>query len=164
MALVAVEMVERRVAALILLVDQDRMTLREGTALAILAGQAHVMALLQQGAERQRLAGRPIEADAALDRLGAVLEEAADGAVDTEAVRHLGDLAADLLEHRGIDTGDAATCVFFLVGNLEASPFAVEPVGLVRLVAGAGLELGVETRAPIGLGLVDLAVSDHAFG
>ena len=122
------------------------------------------MAFLQQRAERQRFAGRPIDADAAVDRLHAIVEEARDGAVDAETIRHLGDPAADVLQHRCIDTGDAATRVFFLVGDLEAGPFAVEPVGLVRLVAGAGLELGIETRAPVGLGLLDFAFGDYAFG
>ena len=54
--------------------------------------------------------------------------------------------------------------VLFLIGGLEAGPFAVEPVGLVGLVAGAGLELGIEPRAPVGLGLLDLALGHHAVG
>ena len=48
--------------------------------------------------------------------------------------------------------------------DLEAGPFAVEPVGLVGLVAGAGLEFGIEPGAPVGLGLLDLAFGHHAFG
>ena len=164
MALVAAEMVERRVAALVFLVDQDRMALREGAALGVLSRQPHVMAFLQQRAERQRLAGRPVDADAGVDRLRAVFQEALDGAVNPEAVGHLGDLAADILQHGDIDAGDAAARVFFLVGDLEAGPFAVEPVGLVGLVAGAGLEFGIEPRAPVGLGLLDLALGHHAFG
>ena len=164
MALIAAEMVERRVAAFVLLIDQDRMALREGAALGVLSGQAHVMAFLQQRAERQGFAGRPVEPGTAFDRLHPVFQEARDGPMDPKAVGHLGDLAADLLQRGHIDAGDATPRVLFLIGMFEARPFAVEPVGLVGLVAGAGLEFGVEPRAPIGLGLVDLAFGHHAFG
>src|SRR5580704_10107846 len=129
-------MVERRVAALVFLIDQNRMALRERAALGILSREPHVMALLQQGAERQRLAGRPVDADPGVDRLRAVVEEALNGAMNAEAVGDLGDLAADILQNGSGDTGHAAARVFFLVGNLEARPLAVEPVGLVGLVAG----------------------------
>ncbi|MDU6962323.1 MAG: hypothetical protein E6364_08120, partial [Staphylococcus sp.] len=84
--------------------------------------------------------------------------------MQAEAVRHLGDLAADLLETVDLDAGDAAARLFFLVGGLQACPFAVEPVGLVRAIGGAGFELSVEPGAPIGLGLLDLAFRHHAFG
>src|SRR4029077_6566847 len=122
-------MIERGVAALVLLVDQYRMALRERAALGVLPRQPTVMALLQQRAERQGLAGRPVDAQPAVDRLGPIVEEALDGAVNPEAVRHLGDLATDILEDRDVDAGDAAARVFFLVGDLEAGPFAVQPVG-----------------------------------
>src|ERR1700733_3984599 len=140
MALIVAQMVERRVTALVFLIDQHRMALRERAAFGILSREPHMVALLQQGAERQRLAGRPVDADPGVDRLRAVVEEALDGAMNTEAVGDLGNLAADILQNGSGDAGYAAACVFFLVGNLEARPLAVEPVGLVRLVAGAGLE------------------------
>ena len=87
--LVRPQMIERRVALLGLLVEQHRMALREGAALGILAGQADRVAFLEQRAEGERLGGRPVDALAGLDRLGAVVEEALDGAVDVEAFRHL---------------------------------------------------------------------------
>src|SRR5580693_9660019 len=43
MPLIAAEMIERRVAALVFLVDQHRMPLREGATLAVLARQPDVM-------------------------------------------------------------------------------------------------------------------------
>ena len=46
------------------------------------------MALLEQRAEGERLGGRPVDALAGLDRLGAVVEEALDRPVDVEALRH----------------------------------------------------------------------------
>src|SRR4029079_1524675 len=113
------------------------MALRESAALGILSRQPDVMAFLQQRAERQCLAGRPVNADAVVDRLRAVLQETLDGAVNPETVGHLGDLAADILEDVDVAAGDAAPCILLLVGGLEAGPLAVEPVGLVGLVARA---------------------------
>src|SRR4029077_7116509 len=104
-------MIERGVAALVLLVDQYRMALRERAALGVLPRQPHVMALLQQRAERQGLAGRPVDAKPAADPLRAVVEEPLDCGVKPKAVRPLGDLAADLLEGRDLDAGDAAARV-----------------------------------------------------
>src|ERR1700731_2062848 len=155
MALIAAEMIERRIAALVFLVDQHRVALREGAALAVLSRQPDVVAFLQQRAERQRLAGRPIDPGAGLDRLAPVFQKPLHGAVNPETVRHFGDLSADIPEHRHLDAGDAATGVLFRIGRLESGPFAVEPVGLVGLVAGAGLEFGIEPRAPVRLGLLD---------
>src|SRR3979411_2436677 len=106
-------MVERRVAALVLLVDQPRRVLRIRAALAVLSRQPDVASFLQQRAERQRLAGRPVDADAVVDGFGAIFQEALDGAVDPEAVRHLGDLAPDILEDADVDAGDAAAGPLF---------------------------------------------------
>ncbi len=60
------------------------------------------------------------------------------------------------------DAGLAAARIVVVVGGLQARPAAVEPVGLVRLVALAGLELGFEPRAPVGLHLLDFAFGDDA--
>src|SRR5256886_4736405 len=146
MTLIAAEMIERRIAALVFLIDQHGMPLREGAALAVLSRQPDVMALLQQRTERQRFAGRPIDADAAVDRFGAIFQKPLDGTVNPEAIGHFGDLAADILQYCGIDAGNTAACFFFLIRRFEAGPFAVEPVCLVGLVAGTGLELGIEPR------------------
>src|ERR1700730_12499231 len=100
MALIAAEMIERRIAALVFLIDQHRMPLREGAALAVLPRQPDVTAFLQKRTERQRLAGGPIDADTVLDRLGAVFQKPLHGAVNPKAIGHFGDLAADIPEHR----------------------------------------------------------------
>src|SRR6185295_8495003 len=109
MALVVAEMVERRVAALVFLVDQHRMALRKRATLRVLARQPDVAAFLQQRAECQRFAGRPVDADAVVDCFGTVFEETLDGAVNPKTVRHPGDLTADILEDADVDAGDAAT-------------------------------------------------------
>ena len=94
----------------------------------------------------------------------AVVEEALHRAVNAEALRHLGDLAADILQRRDIDAGDAAARIVLLARGLEAGPLAVEPVGLVRLVAGAGLEFDIEPGAPVGPGLADVGLGENALG
>ena len=161
-ALLAAEVVERVVTLLGLLVEDHRMALRERAALGVLAGQAHAMAFLEQRAERQRLAGRPIDAFTGFDRLGAVVEKALHRAVDVEAVRHPGDGLADCLELVDRQAGIAAARIVGVLRSLEAGPAAVEPIGLVGLVALAGLELGFEPRAPVGLHLLDFAFGDDS--
>src|SRR5947209_7975879 len=96
--LILSDVIEWDVAALRLLIDQHRMPLRERPALAVLPGQPHRMALDQQRAQSERLARRPVDALAALDRLGAGVEKALDGAVDVEILGHRGDLLADFFE------------------------------------------------------------------
>ncbi len=71
------------------------MALREGAALDVLARQPHRVPAGEQRAEGERLAGRPVDVAAGFDGLLAVVEEAADGAVDLEVFRHLGQAAAD---------------------------------------------------------------------
>ena len=76
--LAVAEMVQRRIARFGLLIDEHAVALREGAALAVLAGQAHGIAFVEQAAEGQRLAGRPVDAFARLDRLAPVLDQALD--------------------------------------------------------------------------------------
>jgi hypothetical protein len=56
----------------------------------------------------------------------------------------------------------AARIVHVLAHGLEAGPAAVEPIGLVGLVALSALELAVELGAPGGLHLLDLGLADDA--
>src|SRR3954469_9299733 len=115
MALVAAKMIERGVAALVLLIDQHRVPLREGAALAILSRQADVMTFLQQRAERQRLAGCPVDAGTAVDCLGPVFQEPLNGAMNPEAIGHLRDLAPDVLQYGYINAGNSAARLFFRI-------------------------------------------------
>ena len=159
--LVGDEMVERDVALLGLLVVEHRMALREGAALDVLAREADAVALLEKRAEGERLGGRPVDADAGLDRLPPRVEEALDGAVDVEVRRHLGEADADLLQLPDRDAGDAASRRVAGLGGLEAGPDAVEPVGLVGAVGRARLELDLELGAPARLDLLDLGLGDQ---
>ena len=79
-------MLQREIAFLGLLIDQGGMALAEGAALGILARQADIEAVVQQGAEGQRFAGRPVEAFAGLEHLGLGFQLARDGLVQVEAL------------------------------------------------------------------------------
>ena len=122
------------------------------------------MAVEQQRREGERLAGRPVDAHAGLDRLAAGIEEALDGAVHVEALGHRGDLVADVLERLDRDAGIAAPRIVVIARRLDVGPAAVEPIGAVGPVALAGLELDIEPRPPVRLHLLDLAVGDDAVG
>ena len=144
------------------LIEQHRVALREGAALRVLAGQPDRGAFLQQRAEGQRLRSRPVDALARLDRLGAVVEETLHRAVHVEPIGHRCDLLADFAQHVRLDAGIAAARIVGVGGGLQAGPAAVEPVGLVRLVALPRLVFGLEARAPVGLHLLDFAFGDDA--
>src|SRR5580704_5576074 len=161
--LAVAEMIERRVAVLVLLVDQHRMALRERAAFGILAGQPHPVTLLQQRAEGECFAGRPVDIAAGLDRLAAAVEEAIERAMQMKALRPRRDLVADLLEFSDLDAGMAAARIVGLARPLESGPAAVEPIGLVGAVALRGFELDVEAGAPVRLHLLDFAGGDDAF-
>src|SRR6185437_16637116 len=153
------EMVERRVALLGILIEKHCVALREGAALAVLARQAYGVPLLQQGAECKRLGRGPIDPLTCPNCLCAVVEETLDGFVDMEIRRNDCDFLADLAQHFDCNTGIAAAWVLDLTRRLQAGPAAVEPVGLVRLVALRRLEFGIESRTPVATHLGDLAFS-----
>src|SRR5262245_53272097 len=138
------------------------MALRERAAFAVLSRQAHRRPLGQQRAERERLAGRPIDPLAGLDRLAPVVEESLDRAVDVEVLGDRRDLAADLLERIERHAGVAAARIVGVARRLEAGPAPVEPVRAVGAVALRGLELAVEARAPVRLHLLDVGVAENA--
>jgi hypothetical protein len=106
--LVLGDVIQVRVALLVLLVDEHRVALGEGAALHVLAGEAHPVAFEQERAEGQGLGHGPVEPLAGVQHLLAVVEEALDRAVEMEALRHLGQRIADPLQGLGRDAGLAA--------------------------------------------------------
>ena len=143
--LIGRDVLQRRVAALGLLVDEHRVALREGAALAVLAGQADREAFVEQRAEGQVLGHRPVDAVAGLDHLAAALEQALDGLVGVE----VGGMA--VMRRPTFFSVSMATPVLprraSSSAKTDAGPAAVEPVGLVRPVAVGVVELVVEMRA-----------------
>src|SRR5262249_59821170 len=103
------------------------MALREGAALASLAREPARMAFEQQRAERQRLAGCPVDAFAGLDRLVAALQEALDGAVDVEPLGDGGDFLADRLENGDRRAGLAAARIVDVARRPDVGPAALQP-------------------------------------
>ncbi len=157
------DVIERDEALLGLLVVEHGMALREGAAFDILARQADRAAGGEQRAESERFPCRPVDAAAALDRLLAVVDEASDRAVDRQSLRQIGEPGADFAQRLQRHRGSAPPRPVAGLGDLDAGPGAVEPVGLVGAVVRARLELGFQRRAPVGLVLVDFVGGHQPF-
>ena len=132
--LAVADVVQRHVFGLVRLVDQHGVALAEGAALHVLARQADAVAFQQQGAEGQRLARRPVDALAAVDRLPLGFELAGDLRVDAEALRHARQRRADLAAapRAARRWRAAAPRSRSAPAGLEAGPVAFQPVRLVR--------------------------------
>ena len=127
----------------------------EGAAVAVLTGQAHRMAVDQKCAEGERLGGRPVDAPAGRQGLLLGFQLADDLAVGLEALRHVGQRRADFLQGLRRHPGLAAPRAM-LARGAEAAPGALQPIGLVDLVALRGLEIRFQALAPLpgqGVGL-----------
>ena len=119
------------------LIVEDGVALRERAAAAVLAAQADREAFAQQRAESQMLGGGPVDLGAALDRRAAFADDALELAVQVHALGHRGHREADLAEQLERHCGAAALVLLGRAG--EAAPGALQPVGLVHLVAGRRL-------------------------
>src|SRR3546814_166805 len=129
-----------------------------------LARQADLIAFAEQGAEPQRLAGRPVEILARLEHLGAAVDDAAQRLVDVDIVGNRRDRAADRVEQLALDPRfDVAPRARVVLGRIEPCPAAGEPVGLVRLVIGAELEFLFQVGDEFVAVLRDEIAVDHAF-
>src|SRR3954468_19324254 len=133
--LAVAQVLQRRVAALVVLVDEDAVALREGAALDILAREADRVAFEQERAEGERFRGGPVDPLARLEHALAVVEEALDRAMEMESGRNRGNVTAEILQGLGWKAGLApARIVGVFPRRLEAGPASVEPIALVRLV------------------------------
>ena len=159
--LAGAQVVEGDVAGLGRLVDDAGMALAEGAAHRVLARQAHGKALVEQGGEGQAFGGGPVQTLSGLDRLAPPLEHALQRLVDVDGGRDLGQGAAEVAQPVHGHGGLAAALV--ALGQADALPLAVHPVGLLRLEGLAGLELGVEEGLEAGDLGVDAGLVDDAF-
>src|SRR3569623_1541260 len=111
------------------------MALAEGAAAAVLAGQAIAGAAGEQAAERERLAGRPVEARAVREHLALGVEDALQRAVRGEAFGDRRQDLAKLAEFRYVDgRRRVAAAEHRFVGPSKPSPAPFEPVRLVRQI------------------------------
>ena len=132
-------MIERYVPYLALLIEESGMTVREGAARHILAGEADAIALVQQRAEGQRFGHRPVDLLAGLDHFTPSAEHTLQARVEVEFQGYGGDGVADTAQHIAFHRSLARA--MFGGRRLHAAPLAFEPVGLVRLVAFGGVKL-----------------------
>ena len=102
---------ERDVAFLGLLIDQNRMALGERAAARILSGQTHSVTFERECAERQRLAGSPVEVFAGLKHLGLRLKNAFQAGMNMERIGRRHQRLADLLQNIDRHRRVAATVV-----------------------------------------------------
>src|ERR1700730_18686455 len=117
------------------------MALRKSAALGVLAGKTHRIALVDKRRESERLAHCPVDTLAGLDHLAAIVEQAADGAVDVESVGNRSEAKTDFGEPRAVDAG-AATAIVLGPGRRrpQTHPAAVEPIGLAGFKGLARVE------------------------
>src|SRR5215208_1880537 len=121
------------------------------------------MPLEQERAERERLRGGPINALARFEHALAIVQEPLDRAMHVKSSRNFDQAPSEVLQGFGWKARLSATrVVHVLVRSLDAGPAAVEPVGLVGLVALGGLELAVELRPPRRLHSFDFGLGHHA--
>ena len=153
-------MLEGCIALLVLLVEEYGVALGEGSALAVLAGEADRETFLHERAESELLGHGPVDALSGLDHLAAAFDEALERFVQVEIGGNGREPAADLLQSLLGYAGIAAPVAF--LGGPVAGPFAVEPIGLVGLVAVGDGKLALEMMQDLALHVLHLGVGDDA--
>ena len=137
------------------------MAVRERASFHILPGQTHVVALVEQGAERERLGQGPVHALASLDHLTPGVVDSLDDSVWGEPVGDLRGVHANLLQDVYLHAGfsDARE----LVGALEALPVRGEPVPGFGFVILGVLEILFELAQNLLVHLRNLLSSKRTF-
>src|SRR6202142_3573355 len=130
MSLALANMVERHEALLIFLIHKRAMPLRERTARSILARKPDGIAFVEQSAEGERFAGRPVDAFTAFEHLRFRLKLARNGLVQVKTLGRGRQRMADFFQRLTPDGRLAATIALRRHG--KARPAAVEPVGAIR--------------------------------
>mmetsp|Transcript_20431 Transcript_20431/g.40847 ORF Transcript_20431/g.40847 Transcript_20431/m.40847 type:complete len:841 (-) Transcript_20431:60-2582(-) len=164
--------VEGDVFGLGLLAHDGGVTVREGAALHVLAGDADVVAFHEEGAEGQGLGRAPVDVDAVFHHFAAGLKNLGNLAVQRKIGRDAPDGPPDLAEHVRVHAGGPYPGP--LRGAFEALPVAAQPVVLRGLVGLGGLEIGLVeplheltdlVALPLGEGpLVDEVLLEHLEG
>src|SRR4051812_17799189 len=132
------------------------MALGEGTALSVLAGEAHRMPLPQQCAECQSFGSSPVDVVPADNRFASVLQKPSNSPMRVKALGNRGDPLTDLLEDPERCPGLAAAGIVEVARRLDLRPAPIKPIRAVGPIAGACFELDVEFGAPFCAHLLDL--------
>jgi len=162
LGLVGEGMLQGSVLLLTLLVNQDSVTLREGTSLNILTRETDVVALLQQGAKSKSLTSRPVNVLALSNSLQTVVENSLEVSVNVKALRRSRDNSTNVFQGLrlngsrkvGKDLGSK------LLGSLETIPSGSEPLLTRRNVVLRVLERRLKVIPNPLLVLVDIILSE----
>ena len=138
------------------------MTLAEGAAAAVLAGQADRVTLENKRSEGQMLGRRPVDPLALADARCTGVDNTAELRVQRHMFGDGGHLLADCTKRVDIDSGFATA--FHPMCGAHAGPASLEPVGLVRAIACASLEFRVEIGNPVIDNLLRLFLRHDSLG
>ena len=115
----------------------------------------------EERAERQRLAGRPVEPLAGLDHLAARIEQAGQLAVDVKTGRIAVEGAADFAQQLVGDPRLVVAQLLLADQRLQAGPPPLQPVRLVRFVLRRRLERLLQLLAHLGRHAIHLPGGQH---
>jgi hypothetical protein len=158
------DVAQRHVLVVVLDVDQHRVALVEGAAPAVLPGQAHRDALLEERGEGDRLGHAVVERALALPHLGALLQQLLDLLVDVEALGRRGEGAGQRGDLLGRKAGRHLV-LRFVPAAVVGVPVGRQPAqGRLLLHPGRLLVGGVELLADAGGHAVGLLGAAEALG
>lgn len=163
-ALILADVLQRSVRRLGLLVVQDGVTLREGTTLDILSGDADVVALCHETTERESLGRRPVDALTLVNSLLAVGQDTLEVTVHVAALGGTADLVSDVPQQVRVDGGGQVRKDLSgqLLGSLEPVPGRSQPLLAGGLVVLAALEAVVQHTPDPLLVLLDVLLGERA--
>ena len=157
-----IEMGKRRVTLLIRLVDKNGMALAEGSAAGILSRKTHRITLEEKRSEGKMLGRRPVKTLTVPDPCRPRLDDACQLGIQGHMLGDRRHRFADPAKRVEVDRRFAAA--LHAVRGTHAGPASLKPVGLVRAIARAGLEFGVEIGDPLVDDGLRLFLADDALG
>ena len=112
--------------------------------------------LHQEGAERQRLGGRPIDSVSLLHRLSAGFEHPSELGVHVDVVRNPRQGSADGLQNRQIHGRVVVLALLLPLETRKPLPLTFEPIQLLQPVVRGRIELRFEMGAEVGVDRIRL--------
>lgn len=159
--LLSLELPERVVLVVSLLVVDHRVAVREGASLAVLPAEPHRVPLVQQGPERQGLRSPVVDVLPALNRLHPSPVDLRDHLVRLQVAWQIKQLQSHLSQL--VDRHPRVLHSPVLRRLLHQLPRARYPIRLVELLLSRVLVPLIQSVVHLLLQLVSLLLSDHSF-